>query len=145
MKGKHAFFYCILTLTLPQIFRHCTHAMGFSSCSREKNPRSTYFFYNIKSTWQWMISITIAVAKDWVAPVIRKSLFFQDSFVWFLMGQLFGGVVSFDTDIHGHTALCYIRGTKDKRRLDLALYWWSCSFECGWFDTVCNSSVIVLH
>ena len=35
-----------------------------------------------------MISISIVVVKDWVAPVRRKSLVFKASFMWFSMGQL---------------------------------------------------------
>ena len=41
-----------------------------------------------------MISITIFVAKDRVAPVRRKGVFFKASFMWFSMGPLFGGVLS---------------------------------------------------
>ncbi len=53
--------------------------------------RCQHTHLTIKTTGQWMVSTTIAVAENWVAPVRRKSIFSKGIFMWFSMWQLFGG------------------------------------------------------
>ncbi len=50
--------------------------------------------FTIRTTGQWMISITKAVAKHRDAPSCETKKFLPGGMLWFSLGQIFGVVIS---------------------------------------------------
>ncbi len=99
LKLVHAFLTCIVTGNSPGI-SHCMHTMlmnvysNSSSFSPENVPQSTCSLSNHQNYWQTDKFIHRSCRQKLSSYEKKKTSFRRPFSYWFLMGQLFGGVIS---------------------------------------------------